>query len=143
MGNLKPTAQCAQCAKNSESEMTEMTPEQKEAIVYRSKLLNKYYESYADLVKDETEFKRQNDEKQKLADVKRARAKEVEDAYQAYLNIKKEAFKNISEAEKKYTDLRDKFAQDYHGYHYTYVNDNGKESIIFGDLVEAFFKTLQ
>ena len=50
----------------------EMIDEQKEAIVYRSKLLNKYYESYDDMLKEEAEFKRQNEEKLKAQEEKKA-----------------------------------------------------------------------
>ena len=52
----------------------EMTDAQREAIVYRSKLLNKYFESYDDMLKEEAEFKRQNDEKKALVEAKKARA---------------------------------------------------------------------
>lgn len=118
----------------------EMTDAQREAIVYHSKLLNKYYKSYDDMLREEAEFKKAEEEKTKLVEVKKARAKEVDDAYKEYLAIQKNALAQIAEAEKKWVELRDKFAQDYHGYHMTYVNDNGKESTTFGDLIDAFFR---
>ena len=117
----------------------EMSQEQKDAIVYYSKILNKYYESYEELKADEAEFKRQNDEKSKALEVKKTRAKEVEDAYLEYQKVKEEAYQQIAEAEKKWIELRDKFAEDYHGYHMTYVNNNGEKRITFNDLVNSFF----
>ena len=128
-------------AKEVKSEVcNEMTDAQREAIVYRSKLLNKYYESYDDMLREEAEFKRQNDEKLKAQEEKKARAKEVEDAYANYLKVREEAFKQIADAEKKWVELRDKFAEDYHGYHMTYCNNNGQKTITFGDLFNTFFE---
>ena len=118
----------------------EMTDEQKEAIVYRSKLLNKYYESYEDMLKEEAEFKRQNEEKLKAQEEKKARAKEVEDAFLEYQKVKEEAYSKIAEAENKWIELRDEFAEDYHGYHMTYVNNNGKKVVTFDNLVNSSIK---
>lgn len=118
-----------------ENECNEMTDAQREAIVYHSKLLNKYFENYSDMLKEEAEFKRVNEEKLKKQEEKKARAKEVEEAYLKYEDTKREAYTRISEAEQKYLELRDKFAQDYGGYHMTYVNNNGDRKISFGDIV--------
>lgn len=121
------------------TETNEMTDAQKEAIVYRSKLLNRYYESYEDMLRDEVEFKRQNEEKLKAQEEKKARAKEVEEAYANYLKVREEAFEQIAKAEKEWIELRDKFAQDYNGYHMTYTNVNGQKQITFEDIVNHFF----
>ena len=80
-----------------------------------------------------------NEEKLKKQEQKKTRAKEVEDAYLEYQHVKEEAYKKISDAEKKWVELRDKFAKDYNGYHMTYLNNDGKETISFGDLVDTFF----
>ena len=117
----------------------EMTDEQREAIVYRSKLLNKYFESYDEMLKAEQEFKKETEEKTKLVEEKKARAKEVEDAYLEYQKVKEDCLTKMAEAEKKWLELRDKFAEDYHGYHMTYVNHNGKKEVSFSDLLDCFF----
>ena len=109
-------------------------------MLYTSEKTNKSYKTVEELEAAEKEFDKAEEEKKALVEVKKTRAKEVQDAYEAYLNVRKEAYKSISEAEKKYIELRNKFAKDYNGYHYTYINDNGKESITFGDLVDSFFK---
>ena len=67
------------------------------------------------------------------------KVKELEDAYTEYLAVKEKAYNDISEAEKKYLELRDKFAKDYNGYHMTYVNNNGQKVIRFSDLIDSFF----
>lgn len=118
-----------------ENECNEMTDAQKEAIVYRSKLLNKYFENYSDMLREEAEFKRVNEEKLKKQEEKKARAKEVEEAYLHYEEVKRKAYSEISEAEQNWVELRNKFAQDYGGYHMTYTNNNGKTQISFGDVV--------
>lgn len=118
-----------------ECECNEMTDAQREAIVYHSKLLNRYYESYSDMLKDEAEFKKVNEEKLKKAEEKKVRAKEVEDAYLEYENTKREAYTKVAEAEKKWVELRDKFAHDYGGYHMTYTDRNGNRQVTFGDFI--------
>lgn len=118
----------------------EMTDAQREAIVYHSKVLNKYYESYEDMLREEAEFKRQNEVKLKAQEEKKARAEEVKAAYEGYCKAKKEAAKMVSEAEDKWLDLRAKFINDYHGYHMTYTNIDGHEEVTFGDLLDLMFK---
>lgn len=109
------------------------------SVLYHSDILNKNFTDYDELVKAEEEFERENAEKLQLAEVKKTRAKEVEDAYLELQKTKKECYDKIQEAEKKWIELRDKFSEDYHGYHMTYSNVNGKESITFSDLIDNFF----
>lgn len=106
---------------------------------YYSEKTKKVFDTVEDLQKAEKEFDEKEAEKLKLVEVKKSRAKEVEDAYNEYQSVKEKAYKEISEAENKYVQLRDKFADDYNGYHMTYFNDNGKRSISFGDFVNSFF----
>ena len=123
----------------AEPKTEEMTAEQLSSICYKSKLLNKYFDTYAELEQAEKKYHEENDAKLKLAEEKKKRAKEVEDAYTEYLAVKEKAYNDISEAEKKYLELRDKFAKDYNGYHMTYVNNNGQKVITFSDLIDSFF----
>ena len=110
-------------------------------MLYTSEKTGKSYKTVEELEQAEKAFDDAEAEKSKALEIKKARAKEVQEAYEHYLKVRKEAYKAISEAEKDWLELRDKFAQDYNGYHYTYINDNGKETITFGDLVEAIVKS--
>ena len=107
-------------------------------MVY-SKLLQKPFDTLEELKTAEDAYNKANEEKLRLTAEKKTRAKEVEEAYLEYQKVRKEAYKKISEAEKKWVELRDKFAKDYNGYHMTYVNNNGKECVTFSDLVDSFF----
>ena len=106
---------------------------------YYSEKLNKIFDSEKELKDAEVELEKQEVEKAKLQEVKKARAKEVEDAYLHLQEVKEKAFKEIAEAEKVWVELRDKFAEDYHGYHMTYSNVNGEQKVTFGDILNNFF----
>lgn len=108
-------------------------------MLYLSEKTGKSYKTAKELEAAEAELAKAEEEKTKLAEEKKARAKEVEDAYLAYQEVKEKALKEIAEAEAKWVKLRDKFVEDYHGYHMTYTNVNGKKEIAFGDLVGSFF----
>ena len=112
---------------------------------YKSTLLNKIFDNYEDLVKAEEEYEKVNAERLKLAEEKKARAKEVEEAFKQLELVKEKAYKEISEAETKAYELRNKFVKDYGSFHYSYSNDNGKKTITFGDLmglsvIDEFFR---
>lgn len=106
---------------------------------YLSEKLNKAFDTVEDLEKAEKEFAEKEAEKTKLVEVKKTRAKEVEDAYVEYQKVKEEAYNKIAEAEKKWIELRDAFAKDYGGYHMTYVNNNGDKKVTFDDIVRSFW----
>jgi len=117
----------------------EMTEEQREAIVYRSKLLNKYFESYDDMLKEEAEFKKQNEEKLKQQEEKKNRALEIQKAKEHLIEVRKQASDMIKEADKKYNDLVNKFIEDYHSYHESTYENNGKSVVTIGDVLDTFF----
>ena len=108
-------------------------------MLYTSEVTGKSYKTVEELEAAEAEVKKAEEEKKALADEKKSRAKEVEDAYLAYQEVKEKAFKEIAEAEKKWVELRDKFSEDYHGYHMTYSNINGKKEVTFSDIVNSLF----
>lgn len=108
-------------------------------MLYTSEVTGKSYKTVKELEAAEAEAKKAEEEKKALVEVKKTRAKEVEDAYLEYQKVREEAYQKISEAEKKWLNLRDKFAEDYHGYHMTYSNINGKEEVSFSDLLDCFF----
>lgn len=117
---------------------------------FYSKLLNKPFDTLEALKKAEEAKRSEDSEKQKLAEVKKARAEEVEAAYKNYLDARVKAKKIIDEARKEaseviknseenYYKLRDKFIEDYKSYHVSYYNDNGNESVSVSDLVDSVF----
>lgn len=117
---------------------------------FYSKLLNKPFDTLEALKKAEEAKRSEDSEKQKLAEVKKARAEEVEAAYKNYLDARAKAKKIIDEARKEaseviknseenYYKLRDKFIEDYKSYHVSYYNDNGNESVSVSDLVDSVF----
>lgn len=109
-------------------------------MLYLSEKTGKSYKTVEELEAAEKEFDKAEAEKKALVEVKKARAKEVEDAYLELQKVREEAFAKISEAETKWIELRDKFAEDYHGYHMTYSNINGKKEISFSDLVDSIVR---
>ena len=104
-------------------------------MLYTSEVTGKTYKTVEELEEAEKAFKEAESEKAKKQEEKKARAKEVEEAYCHFEEVKREAYTRISEAEQKYLELRNKFAQDYGGYHMTYVNNNGVAQVSFGDIV--------
>jgi len=108
-------------------------------MLYTSEVTGKTYKTVEELEADEKLAKEEEENKAKALEVKKTRAKEVEDAYLEYQKVKEEAYNQIAQAEKKWIELRDKFAQDYGGYHMTYSNVNGDRQITFYDLVNSFF----
>lgn len=101
--------------------------------------LKQVFDTVEDLKNAEAKHHEEVDAKAKLLEKKKSRAKEVEDAYLAYVKTKEDAYTKIAEAEKKWIELRDKFAKDYNGYHMTYTNNNGVKKITFDDIVNSFF----
>lgn len=92
---------------------------------YKSTMLNRVFDRYEDLVQAEEAYEAENAEKLKMAEEKKARAKEVEDAYKASMQARKDANKAISEADKRYYELRDAFIRDYKSFHMSYSDESG------------------
>lgn len=106
---------------DAEDEMPkEMTDKQRDCICYKSKLLNKYFDSYDALVEAEEEYKAEKAEKNKLATERKERAEEVQRARARILEVRKEARKMIADADEEYRKLLNKFIEDYGSYHDTY-----------------------
>ena len=120
----------------------DMTEQQKEAIFYKSKLLNKYFDTWEELVEEETAYKKAHDEELKAKEEKAKALEAIKDAYKNYLAVVNEQAKAVKEAWCKYVELRNDFAEKYHGYHMTYYNDGTSEEVNFndamGDIQKAF-----
>lgn len=106
---------------------------------YYSDKLNKLFDSEESLQEAEKQQEEKEAEKQQLAETKKVRAAEVEDAYKKTLEAREEANKIIRDADKVYYDLRDKFVKDFGSYHMTYTDDNGNRSLQVSDLVDSVF----
>lgn len=116
----------------------ELTDEQRECICYKSKLLNKYFDSYDELVEAEKKYHEENDAKLAAAETRKQRAHEVDEAFKKTLDARKEARELIRKADEEYRKLRNQFARDYGSYHMTYTNKD-KEDITIYDLINEFF----
>ena len=106
---------------------------------YYSKLLNKPFDTLDELKQAEDAYHKANEEKIKLAEEKREDAKKVEDAYKHLLEVQKKAQAEIKEAEDMYLKERNSFIQKHNGYHMTYTNRNGEETLNVSDLIDSFF----
>lgn len=105
-------------------------------VCYKSKLLNKVFDKYEDLVKAEELYEKENAEKIKQAEEKKLRAKEVEDAYKNMMQVRREANKLIAEADEKYYKLRDAFIKDYKSFHMSYSDSSG--DVVIKSLFDIF-----
>lgn len=111
---------------------------------FLSEKLNKAFDTTKELYEAEKEFDKKQKEQARLTEVKKARAKEVENAFNEYQEVIKQSYDNIKKAEDKYNNLKDQFAKDYNGYHMTYINKDGKKAVtftdVFDDVFDNFFK---
>lgn len=97
---------------------------------YYSTELNKLFDSAEELEaaerKNKEEKERLEKEKQEKLNQREARAKEVDDAYKAYVAAKK-----------KYKELWVAFLNDYHKYHKTYTDKDA--DITLWDILDSWF----
>lgn len=109
---------------------------------FYSKLLKKPFDSLDELHEAENAYNEANKEKLRLAEERKQRAKEVEDAYSHVLDVRKKAKDMIDEAMTSYEDLLDKFVKDYGSYHMTYSNNKPSliNDVTWSDLIDSFFR---
>ena len=105
---------------------------------YYSEKLKKLFDTEKELSSAEKEFTKIEEERQKILDVKRARAKEVDDAYKAYATKVKEAELENKKLYAEYLKLRNKFVSDYGSYHTSYT-ESGTTETTFADLLNEIF----
>lgn len=103
---------------------------------YYSELTKKIYETEEELNKAEQEQKLELAKKEEVAQKKKERANEVQDAYKKAIEVRKKAQNEIEEAEKKYYALRDKFVEDYGSWHMTYTSKDGVDTYDFSTLTD-------
>lgn len=123
-----------------------------ESYGFYSKLLNKPFDSLEELKDAELAYHKANDEKEKLAEERKERAREVEDALKHVYDVRKasrekinkvreECAKELSEAEDEYNKLLEAFLKDYKTFHVSYSNNGIHEVVSISDLVDSFFKS--
>lgn len=112
----------------------------KTEFCYYSKLLNKPFDTLKELQEAEAEFHKANEEKEKLASEKKARAEEIKLLKSKTIEARKEAQKLIKEADDAYNKAVDEFIRDYGSYHESYYNDGKREVITINDVIDSFFK---
>jgi len=97
---------------------------------YYSETLNKVFENEKDCLNAEKEYKAkveaEEKRKKELADSRKTRAKEVEDAYKA-----------VIDAQKRYNELKNKFVDDFGSFHMTFSTTDDFHSL-FSDLFRIF-----
>ena len=97
---------------------------------YYSETLDKVFENEKDCLNAEKEYKTkvevEEKRKKELADSRKARAKEVEDAYQALID-----------AQKHYNELKNKFVDDFGSFHMTFSTIDDFHSL-FSDFFRIF-----
>lgn len=105
---------------------------------YYSEKLKKLFDTEKELRSSEKEFELVEAEKQKTLELKKARAKEVEDAYKAYATKVKEAELENKKLYDEYLKLRNKFVSDYGSYHMSYT-ESGTTKTTFAELLNEIF----
>ena len=97
---------------------------------YYSETLNKVFENEKDCLNAEKEYKAkveaEEKHKKELADSRKIRAKEVEDAYKA-----------VIDAQKHYYELKNQFVKDFGSFHMTFSTTDDFHSL-FSDLFRIF-----
>ncbi len=95
---------------------------------YYSELLKRPFTTVEELEKAEQEKQAQIDALKVKTRERTTRAKEVENAYKNWVELKNKYFEEIDKAYEKYQELLNQFVKDYGSFHMTYTNENGVET---------------
>lgn len=109
-------------------------------VCYKSKLLNKVFDTTEELAEAERKYHEENDAKLKLAEQKKERAEAIKVLKQKTFEARREAQKIINEADEAYYKARAEFIKDYGSYHESYYSDGKNEVVTINDLIDSFFK---
>ena len=133
---------CSEKAKETVGEnAANATEESTPSYGYYSKVLQKPFDSLHELQEAEAEFNRVHALELKKKEEKAADAKEVQDAYKAYLATIEETNKKVFEAKRKYLELRNAFIEKHGSYHQSYYKDNKHEIVTVSDLIDEALKS--
>ena len=101
-------------------------------VCYKSKLLNKYFDSKDELIKAEDAYREAHKKELIAKEERQADVKKIQDAANDYFATlksneekKKELDKEATEKYDAYKRLLDEFAGKHNGYHLTYTNNGG------------------
>ena len=119
--------------------VSEQTGETKPSYGYYSRELKQVFDTVEELKAAELKLHQEQEEKEKARLVKSEDAKKVEDAYKHLLEVKRQAAKEIEEAEKMYYEQRNAFIEKHGSYHMTYTNTDGRECLSVSDLVDSIW----
>ena len=104
---------------------------------YYSESLKKIFNSEDELKEAEKQEEEKLAEKKKLAETRKARAAEIEEAYKKTVEAREAAKNIIAEADKKYNELVDKFVQDFGSYHETTTTVSSDKDTV--DVIDSIF----
>lgn len=110
---------------------------------YYSEKLNKVFDDVKSLEDEEKALEAKEAEKAKLAETKKERAHEIEEAYKKTVEARKQAKEIIEKADEEYDTLVHKFVKDFGSYHMTVTEDSedGTE-VSLSDLISSFWRNL-
>lgn len=106
---------------------------------YYSNVLKKVFSNVEDLKKAEKEYEDAHKVEIEKANVKKERAKEIEQAYKLYVETTKKANKEVEKARQDYLNLKNKFINDYGYFHMTYNDTNDSQDVSVSDTINDIF----
>jgi len=126
-------------------------PKAEDSVWVYSQLLKKPFATLDELKEAEDEYNKAHAEEIRRAEERKVRAKEVEDAYKATLDVRRQAKEIIDEANRKasemirnaeghYNNVKEEFIKDYGSFHMSYTNNNGNTIVSVSDLFDSMFK---
>jgi len=97
------------------------SPKEEQNYDYYSRILKKPFNNLSDLKSAEDEYNKAHAEEIKKSEERKARAKEVEDAYKEIFVLEKEKQQAVDAANRRYIELRNAFIRDYGSFHTSYT----------------------
>jgi hypothetical protein len=100
-------------------------------------LLNKPFKTKEELLKAEAEYNKAHEKELKEKEEKKQAAKKVEDAYNNYIKVTREANKQIQEAYDKFLDAGREFGNKYKTFHMS-IQDFPESKSLFQSIEDLF-----
>ena len=105
---------------------------------YYRESLKRVFDTTEELEDAEKKLEEEKKEKAALAEVKKTRATEVEEAYKKTIEARKQAQELIRKADEEFEALKKKFIDDYGYFHMSFSDEGGKQIVTVNDLIEDF-----
>lgn len=106
---------------------------------YYSNVLKKVFNNVEDLKKAEKEYEDAHKAEIEKANLKKEKAKEIEQSYKTYVEVIKKANKEIEEARQDYLNLKNKFINDYGYFHMTCSDTDDSQDVSVSDTINDIF----